>query len=58
MTRKEKYIINFNAEKKRTIKTAHELYYGPEVIEALKAAKTDSELSRIMRSTREGLIGV
>lgn len=58
MTRQEKYIINFRAEQKRTIKTAHELHYSKKVIEELKAAKTETDLSRIMRTAREELIGV
>ena len=58
MTRQEKYTINFNAEKRRTIKTAIELHYSKKVIDELKAAQTETDLSRIMRTAREELIGV
>lgn len=58
MTRQEKYTINFNAEKRRIIKTAIELHYSKKVIEELKAAQTETDLSRIMRTAREELIGV
>ena len=34
------------------IKAAKELWYGKEVVEKLKAAKTDNEISLIMQTAR------
>ena len=34
------------------IKAAKELWYGKEVVEKLKAAKTDNEISLIMKTAR------
>lgn len=42
----------------RTIKAAKELRYDVHVIAALKNATTESELTRIMTSARQGLIGL
>lgn len=44
----------FNSVKHLTIVAAEELFYGKDVIEKLKEAKTESELARIMQKARLG----
>ena len=43
----------FEAERKREIKAAKELGYGPACVKRLRHAKTMNEISRIMTTFRE-----
>lgn len=42
-----------NVFRKQAIKAAKDLLYGEEVIKALKNAKTESEIDRIMKTARK-----
>lgn len=52
MTKKKGYTPQENFYKKDAIKAATELRYGKEVIDAIRAAETDNEISRIMAAAR------
>lgn len=45
-----------NNYRRHIIKIAKELYYNDSVIEQLKNAKTENEMTRIMTTAREALL--
>ena len=51
---KPHYKADFNNTKRRTIKAAEELYYSKDIIAKLKKAKTETELTQIMKTARTG----
>lgn len=50
---RSKYEADFKYIKRRVIETAKDLHYSDEVISKLHLAKTESELTRIMRTARQ-----
>ena len=45
-------VYDLNEYKREIIKTAKELLYGPEVIEKIKAANSQTEITNIMADAR------
>jgi len=43
--------------KKQALRAAKDFRYGSDVIEKIKRAKSDNEISRIMTTARQGLKG-
>lgn len=49
-------IAKIRAYKKEAIKAAKELYYGEDIIEKIKEAKTENQIRNIMKEARESFL--